>query len=469
MQTRLRTALVAILGLALVVAPGFAQVDTGSADFSKYVALGDSLTAGFSNGGLATDQQLDSYPRLIHDAATGSDTGFEQPLVSEPGLPAQLALRGLFPTVLTPRSGMGTPLNLNLPRPYDNLGVPGSRIHDTLATVTGGLHDLVLRGLGTALQEALVQKPTFVSLWIGNNDVLAAATSGIVIDGVTLTTPAAFEADLRSIVGAISASGAHLAIANLPNVTAIPFVNTIPPVLVDPKTNQPVLVGGAPVPLIGPSGPLGPNDHVLLTASAELARGNGIPVQLGGTGIPLSDSVVLSAAETAKVQARVTALNSIIAQVAQDQGAALVDINSIFDDLVHHGRVVGGIEFTTSFLTGGIFGYDGVHPTRLGYGLVANEFIDAINQTFGAHIPQVDLYPLAFMPPRGVPQASGVEVSTAGSGNQWTSFIYTKKAWHNLELAVGLDRMDLNAPTAPGQTPNGPDPGMLPRKSPTLY
>jgi len=454
------------LALALAALPGFAQVDTGSVDFSKYVALGDSLTAGFSNGGLGSDQQLDSYPSLLHDAATGQTTGFQQPLVSEPGIPPQLALRGLLPTVITPRSGMGVPLNLNLPRPYDNLGVPGARIHDTLATVTdnGGLHDLILRGLGTALQQALVQKPTFVTLWIGSNDVLAAATSGVVIDGVTLTTPAAFEADLRSIVGAIRSSGANLAIANLANVTSIPFVTTIPSVVVDPTTNQPVLVNGAPVPLIGPNGPLSANDHVLLTATSELARGIGIPAALGGTGLPLSDSSVLSGAETAKVQARVEALNSIIGQVAQDSGAALVDINAIFDDLVHRGRVVGGIEFTTDFLTGGIFGYDGVHPTRLGYGLVANAFINAINQTFGASIPPVDLYPLAFLPPSGVPQASGLEIAAAGAGNRWTRFVFKQKAWRNLQLALGLDRLVIDGPSAPGGSPTAPEPGRLPNK-----
>jgi lysophospholipase L1-like esterase len=469
-KKNMRWMLVGALVFAVAAMPAFTQVDTGSADFSKYVALGDSLTAGFSNGGLGSDQQLDSFPRLIHDAATGDTTGFQQPLVSEPGIPPQLALHGLFPTVITPRSGMGKPLNLSLPRPYDNLGVPGATVHDLLTTVTdnGGIHDLILRGLGTAVQQALVQQPTFVTLWIGNDDVLAAAVSGVAIDGVTLTPPAAFEADLRSVVGAIRASGADLAIGNLPDVTAIPYVTTIPPVVVDPTTNQPVLVNGAPVPLIGPNGPLSSNDHVLLSATSELARGIGIPTALGGTGLPLSDSSVLSAAETAKVKARADALNSIIDQVAQDAGAALVDVAGLYDEIVQHGRVVGGIEFTDDFLTGGIFGYDGVHPTRLGYGLVANAFIDGINQTFGAHIPPVDLYPLAFAPPRGVPSTSGVDLTAAGNGNRWTSFVFTPTAWHNLRISLGLDRLTVDRPVGPGESPTAPHRGRLPGKSPLL-
>ena len=81
-------------------------------------------------------------------------------------------------------------------------------MHDTVATTTGGLHDLVLRnpafGNTTALEQALGLQPTFATIWIGNNDALGAALAGRVIEGVTLTPLAAFEADLRTIVGALA-------------------------------------------------------------------------------------------------------------------------------------------------------------------------------------------------------------------------------------------------------------------------
>ncbi|MCZ6508675.1 MAG: hypothetical protein O7A04_11605 [Acidobacteria bacterium] len=71
-----------------------------------------------------------------------------------------------------------------------------------------------------------MQSPTFVTLWIGNSDVLEAALSGIVVEGITLTPVADFEADFRALADALAATGADLAFANLPGVTAIPFVNT---------------------------------------------------------------------------------------------------------------------------------------------------------------------------------------------------------------------------------------------------
>src|SRR6185369_17043169 len=149
--------------------------------------------------------------------------------------------------------------------------------------------------------------------------------SGIVIDGVTLTTVASFDQDFRTIMANLKGSGAKIAVANIPDVTSIPFITTVPSVLVNPATRKPVLVNGAPVPLIGPKGLLTAADHVLLTAQADLAKGIGIPKAAGGTGLPLPDGDVLDAQETATIKARIAAFNGIIAQATGDANGALVD------------------------------------------------------------------------------------------------------------------------------------------------
>ncbi len=451
----MRARMIAICVALLLPGALLAQVNTGSANFSMYVSMGDSLTAGFYSGGLTEQFQKQSYPALIARQAGSAD--FEQPLVSAPGIPPVLTLASLSPLEIVPMPGFGQPLNLNLPRPYNNLAVPGETTHGLLTTVTdnGGLHDLILRGLGTQLQEGLALHPTFVTLWIGNNDVLGAATSGIVIDNVTLTSVANFTTDFQAIVGAIAASGANLAIANIPNVYDIPFVTAIPPVVVDPSTNQPVIVNGQPVPLIGPDGPLSSNDHVLLTASSLLAKGIGIPAQLGGTGQPLPDSAVLSAAETAKIEARIAAFNQVIASTANNVGAALVDINSLFDNIAQNGDDLGGVEYTTDFLTGGLFGYDGVHPTPLGYAVAANTFIRAINSTFGAKIPLVDYSPYVFDPAGNTTRVSASAAASA---------IFTPAAWQELRHSLGipstatLERMKQQGQHPNAQGPDGPRP-----------
>jgi lysophospholipase L1-like esterase len=433
---RLKT-LAGALALVLLLPVAAFAVDTGSADFTRYVAVGDSLTAGFMSGGLSQSAQNNSYPILIFRQATGLASGFEQPLVSDPGIPAALELRSLSPLVITPRAGRGNPLNLNLQRPYNNLAVPGADVHDVVATVNdGGLHSLILRGLGTQLQQAVFLRPTFVTIWIGSNDVLGAATSGRVIEGVTITPVAQFEADFKTIVGAIASTGAKLAIANLVDVAGIPFVTTIPNIVVNPATSQPVIINGSTVPLIGPNGPLGPNDRVLLSASTELAQGKGIPAALGGSGQPLSDAAVLDAGEIATINARVAAYNAIIASVANSAGAAFVDANATFRDLATRGINVGGITFTKSFLTGGVFSYDGVHPTPFGYAYIANLFLDAINAKFGGEIPLVNLYPFVF----GTSTAATTAATTAAAEEDavGTDLIFTDAAVRNLFWALDV-------------------------------
>lgn len=421
-MTRTRTLSVPVLALALLLAgaaaPAGAQ-DTGSADFSRFVALGDSLGAGFVSGGLVRGAQEDSVPALVARQATGTVIG--QPLVSEPGIPALLRLVGLQPLQIVQLPGLGSLLQL---RPYDNLSVPGFRVGDALRTFTGNpIIDLVLQGQGTQLQQALAANPTFALVWLGNNDVLAAATSGRVIEGVTLTPVAQFEADYTAVVGALKGAGADLALANLPDVTSIPFVTTIPPVVVNPATGQPVLgPGGQPIPLIGPSGPLGPGDRVLLPASAALAQGIGIPAAIGGTGQPLSDSLVLSVGEVNAIQARVNAFNQIIAQTASATGSSLADVNGLLRQINAGGINIGGITFTADYITGGSFSLDGVHPAPLGYAVAANEFIRSINATYGARIPPVDLFPFLFgEDASAIPSIPGAVtdfVFTAGAAKQ---------------------------------------------------
>lgn len=385
-----------ILSLAALVALGFTPfvaAQTGSADFTRFVALGDSLGSGFVSGGLVAPSQSNSVPALIFKQGTGNT--LRQPLVSSPGIPALLQLTNLSPLTIVPRTGNGGPI---VARPFGNLSVPGFRVGDALRTVTGNvIIDLVLQGQGTQLQQALRANPTFAVLWLGNNDVLGAATSGLVIEGATLTPVASFQADYTSIVNQLRAAGTKLVMATIPNVTSIPFVTTIPNVVVNPSTNQPVLVNGAPVRLLGPGNvPLGAGDRVLLTASTALRQGIGIPAALGGTGLGLGDNLVLSASEIVTIAARVEAYNGIIRSLAQSSGSALVELQPVLTRAATTGINVGGVTFSSAFVTGGVFSLDGVHPYPFGYAFLANEFIKAINTTYDADIDQVDLFPFMF-------------------------------------------------------------------------
>ena len=91
-------ALAATLALSALVPGAGAQTN-----FTTYVSVGDSLAAGFESGSLVETHQNRSVPALI--ARQAGMQGFQQPLVSEPGIPPELTLVSLVPVpVIAPKA-----------------------------------------------------------------------------------------------------------------------------------------------------------------------------------------------------------------------------------------------------------------------------------------------------------------------------------------------------------------------------
>jgi lysophospholipase L1-like esterase len=386
MNARTLGTLGAIALLLSAAGPAAAQVD-----FSRYYVIGDSLSAGVVSNSLVETHQRTSVPALIATQAAASD--FQQPLVGEPGIPAQLYLKSLRPSVvIEPKSATpGLPKNLLLNRSYNNMAVPGATAVDAFATTWGGMHDLILRDHGTQLAQVVASRPTFVTVWIGNNDVLGGAIYGRAVDGVTLTPVAVFRQVYGAIIQTLRATGTRIVAANLPDPTVIPFVTTIKPYLVD-SAGKPVQINGRSVALLGPAGPLPPDTFVTLAASSLLAQGIGIPKEVGGTGDPLPDGVILDAGEVSIIRDHVDQNNQAIKQICDAAGIPVLDVHSILGTVASTGRDIGGMHLSAAFLTGGIFSYDGVHPSPLGYAVMANEWISVINQN-GGNLRPVNLAP----------------------------------------------------------------------------
>jgi lysophospholipase L1-like esterase len=368
--------------------------------YQNYVAIGDSMTAAFSSYSLVESAQKNSYPALIARQLGISD--FQQPLVSEPGIPAQLELVSLSPLTIAPKSdSTGVPINLTLPRPYNNLGVVGATLYDCLNTQSDSQqrHDLVLRGLGTQVQQAIYLQPDLLTVWIGANDALGAVLSCTAVEGITLTPKTAFHDQYAQLLDTLtSQTQADLVVGNVPPVTANPFITTIPPFIINPATGEPVIgPDGHPMTYIGQSDSgalfISPDSYISLYAKAYIQEGIGIPKGLGGTGNPLPDSVVLTPNEAAKIEEYATSYNASISELAQSHGIPVFDAHALLEDLDAHGLEVAGIELNSDFLTGGIFSYDGFHPTSLGYAVVANAFIKTINAAHGQKIKSVALFP----------------------------------------------------------------------------
>ncbi len=432
-----------------------ASPSPGQTSFTKYVALGDSITASFQGLCLVTRNQNASYPLLISQQLGIS--GFQQPLFGEGALTSNPATNKCLGFVVSGNSiGVGavsdqlSPTNLALARPYDNLGIPGATAGDLLtitsadpagntanafayAILRNNFPGSPLNGTN-ALQQALALQPDLVTLWVGSNDVLGALLYAIAIDGVTLTPVASFNQSYTQIIGGLQSSGATIVTGNIPPVDAVPFANTIPPVVVDPSTGQPLIIAGAPVPLLGPGDaaypcptgatacPLPAGTLVTLAANSPqaalggqslLGLGFGIPCQVAPTlprcGFPLPDGqfvppativpgVLLYPDEVAQIRARTDELNAVIASVGGAAGAIPVDIHGRFQEIATTGYRIGGLAFTTTFGTGGIFSADGFHPNSIGQAVVADWMITALNEARDLSIPRPNLYAAIFTP-----------------------------------------------------------------------
>lgn len=243
------------------------QVTSGEVNFSKYVALGNSLTSGFRDYALYIDGQNESYPAILAQQMKLAGGGeFFQPMMADNigglllgGMPIQgtkLYISGFNNGSPVLSNAAGTPsteVTNHISGPINNFGVPGLKSYHLVAPGYGNVAGIANNtanpyfvrfassGTTTLLQDAVAQQATFFSLWGANNDVLSYATSGGV--GVNQTgnlNPATYGANdisdpdlvagvLRQTIEAMKAAGATGGvIANTPSVTSIPLFTTVP-------------------------------------------------------------------------------------------------------------------------------------------------------------------------------------------------------------------------------------------------
>ena len=441
-------------------------VTKGDANFTKFVSIGNSLTSGYRDGALYVDGQTQSFPSMMAQQMALAGGGvFKQPLMpnNTGGFtnlfnPTTGDFAGKY--VLSVVNGSLTPGptapgaaldNISGGGPYQNMGVPGAKSFHLGISGYGSLNPYFSRFASSAtasmIGDAVAQAPTFFSLWIGNNDVLSYATSGgsgIDQTGTgnnpatygpnDITDPGVVAAVISGYVNALTAGGAKGVIANIPNVTSIPYFTRVPamPIPGAPATVTALNAGYAAYNAgLGQAKTLGyltqaeydrryikftvgvangavivdkdltnlaalgipsyrqttARDYILLTASSQLN-----PTVGGGTSVPLVDKYVLTETETARVLTATAAYNASIKSIADAKGLAFVDANAKMMELSSSsGLQWDGVKYTATFVTGGSFSLDGVHPTGRGYAILANEFLKAINTRYKSTLPMVNV------------------------------------------------------------------------------
>jgi hypothetical protein len=412
------------------------QRTQGDADFTHYVSVGNSLTQGFQDGGLHNElgQQNDSYPAIIarQMALCNADMNdFVQPLVVGNGSGFRILATDPLGdlTVLSSSDPGGMEEDPSWPSwgdnrvKYNNLGIAGLAVwqimgrdfqeqvvnHATLAGVgllggeplnpygkflNFGADPTAFIGGGETfdyIDKIKESDATFFTCWLGNNDVLGWTLNGGdpgefsiggfgIIETTPLTEVDEFREKYDSALVAFYNMGAKGVCATLPDVTSIPMVTTVNEAYLE--VDELWITEGA----TGNVRLKTDEDMILLYGLESIQENNKGLTQAN----PIDHTYVMDADEMALVKDRVADLNNVIRELAAKYDFGVVDMHQYLDDF-GSGFYVDGVEFSAQFVEGGVFSLDGVHPNRKGYAIVANFFIEAINEKYGSNIPTVNV------------------------------------------------------------------------------
>jgi hypothetical protein len=383
----------------------------------RYVSMGNSITAGFQSAGINDSTQTQSYAVLF---AQQAGAPFFVPLLNKPGCPPPFTINTTNPpTRLGGGSGTDCSLRSSSTLPYvSNVAVPGVTSFGVESNTSpfGGTNPLTQFILGgrTQLQAMMAAQPTFVSVWVGNNDVQGALTNGSNPGDPALITPvSAFQGNYGPILDSIERIGAKAVLLGVVDVASSPFATS-------GALYWCLKTGLCPgVPAGGFPAQFSVNVNCAPKAAVPTSNGDsvlvpwtvGVPkLAAAQAGVPTTldcsvDNEVVLPSEFQAMRLAVAGYNAFISSQAQSRGWAFVDVNpallaakgempapgqqpkiTVFP-CVPGGPCGGTVNATPNVLFGQYFSLDGVHPSAAAHRVITNLVIDAVNEKYGTTIP----------------------------------------------------------------------------------
>ena len=373
----------------------------GGEIFKSYVALGNSITAGYQSGGILDSTQRQSYAKLL---AGQMGTQYHYAALSTPGCPPPI-VNGLTgarlggataPPCALRTSGSVTDI-------LNNVAVPGARVLDptSASTVASNALTTFILGGKSQVQRALDANPTFATIWIGNNDVLEAGASGILVPtaGVSpgiVSTQAQFQTSYDAMIQQLTDSEPNIkgVLIGVVQVAGIPLLQS--GALIASSAQAQGFINAA----TGKTVTIHPN----CTGSTSLVSvPQLIPLIKAGTHPPLiscqpgvvpgtlvGDLFVLDATEQATLGATITGYNNYIKSKADAIGFAYYDPNVLLAAQRAAGAIPAFPVVTSTTATfGPLVSLDGVHPAAAAHKLIANDLIGVINTKYGTTLTPV--------------------------------------------------------------------------------
>jgi lysophospholipase L1-like esterase len=366
--------------------------------FKSYVAIGNSITAGYQSSGINDSTQRQSYARLL---AIQMGTQYHYAALAMPGCPAPIANTQTGARVGGATSGAcALRIGSSVTDILNNVAVPGARVLDPISgssVASNALTTFILGGK-SQVQRALDARPTFVSIWIGNNDVLEAGASGIIVPlaGVSpgiVSTQTQFQTSYDAMIQQLRDSEPNLkgVLIGVVQVAGIPLLQSGALIFSSPAIQAGInQAAGTTVTIL--SNCNGSSSLVSVPQLIPLIRSGAHPALISCQpgvvpGTLVGDLFVLDATEQATLGAAIVGYNTYIQAKAATIGFAYYDPNVRLAALKASGAIPPFPNFASTNQTFGTFvSLDGVHPAAAAHILLANDLIAVINAKYGTSV-----------------------------------------------------------------------------------
>jgi hypothetical protein len=387
----------------------------GQEAFSKYVAIGTSLSMGVQSDGVVYFSQQHDWTALLAHAAFASYT---QPLVAPPGCFSPLIAPLQFNRRLSgiPASGTGSDQTKSIPDttcalfgsitlPTNDVAIDGANTYDALyvtpetASVEGvkrrRQYRLVLPPKKTQVTAMMQQKPTLVSVELGGNEVLGVV-SGLLFPKAgyrgaaaagTFVPNAVWQPVYDQLIDSVKKTGAKVLLAGVPKTTGFVSLRTGDELYQDRAEFQAfgVIVNadcsGSPNSIFVP---------IKVINAVGAAQATGTPQNFSCNDQLGAQDFILTPGDVQAVNAIIDGMNNHIQAVAQQNGWAYVDFATVWAQWVAARGPFSLSKLLTCNLPYGQFvSLDGIHPNSSGYQEMANAAATALNTTYGFAIPGV--------------------------------------------------------------------------------
>jgi len=375
----------------------------GGAMFQRYVSFGNSITAGIQSAGLSDSLQLLAYPVLLAQAMR---TKFYYPSLKNPGCPPPITV--IFtspPTRLGGASDTSCALRNPAVPPYiNNVAFPGADVLELLRTnyappqppaAATDAYKLFLLGGRTELQRAREVLPTFVSVWVGNNDVLGAILdTGDAGQAADITPPDSFTARYNALLDSIDSFGSVRGgvLLGVVQVTGAPYVSQ----------GRAYAAASASIPTMT----VLPNCLAFQQLTATDTAFVYVPFHYGAPivaraaagvadTLDCADPHVISVPEAVNMISTVAQYNATIQQAATTRNWLFLDPNLLLRTLAQDPAQIRPFPAfppdpnATAAPFGTAISRDGVHPSTSTQKLIAQALQQAINAFYSSAIPAI--------------------------------------------------------------------------------